>query len=717
MIYCTKTKLSTLLAALTLSLLPAVTYAQRLAVQEVPLTANHVLYDRFNGKVYASIPGTAALNPNRLSLGAYESETAPISGSDDIFVSTGFDGGPNMLEEYTSAGQHVRSIAVPSNTGAYAANGTEYLRGIAVNDAGQVLGFNGTFTPELTVFSPLTYTFVSRTDANWSISNNGSSGSVGVYQGYSFVLTEALNSPSAPGIIRFNPDGTSQHFGGFPNNSKNYLNLTVGLNGKLYVLYSDSRNAFLADVYDPASLQLLQTIAFQVPSDHNGAATELRNLAVDVSGSIYTIDLYRYVYHLDAQGNLLQSVMHTQNGYTTDIKINPLSGGIFISIGGYGGQILQTDASLSSFRTLIQLDPNQYGSDFIAFGNAKLAAALNSLSHVLWNSADGQVQVRTVNPDGTQTALGTFGPYTDSTDQGVPGNTALWKAVAIARTPDGTLRVLWQHPDGRVMLWRFDASGTPLSITGYGPYSDADDAGVPGNTGLWQAVGLSVSTEGETHLLWDHPDGRAMLWNVNADDTFTVIGGYGPYSDSGDVGVPGNTAVWHTTALANAPDGSFRLLWNHPDGRVMLWNVSGPGDLVSLGGFGPYTDSGDAGVAGNTALWKAIAVQVGTDGQAHLLWDHPDGRAMVWGVDSSYSVVSLTGYGPYTNAPISSSLWQAIGLALTPANLPYVLWNNPDNRTVLWNLSADGTVNYSGVFEATSDSASQAWVPTALSGN
>lgn len=129
------------------------------------------------------------------------------------------------------------------------------------------------------------------------------------------------------------------------------------------------------------------------------------------------------------------------------------------------------------------------------------------------------------------------------------------------------------------------------------------------------------------------------------------------------------------------------------------------------------TSLGTSCVAGNTGLWRSVAVQVSADGNSHLLWDHPDGRVMVWGVDSAYTIATLTGYGPYTNAPISSSLWQAIGLALTPANLPYVLWSNPDNRTVLWNLGADSTVNYSGVFEATADSASQPWQPTALSGN
>ncbi len=339
------------------------------------------------------------------------------------------------------------------------------------------------------------------------------------------------------------------------------------------------------------------------------------------------------------------------------------------------------------------------------------------LACVLWNSADGQVQVRAANSDGSQTTLGTFGPYTDSGDTGVPGNTALWKAIAVVHAPDGTLRLLWQHPDGRVMLWRLNASGTPLSITGYGPYTDWTDTGVPGNTAVWHAAGLSVSADGLTHLLWDHPDGRAMLWNVSSNNTFAVIGGYGPYTDSSDQGISGNAAVWHVTALANAPDGSFRLLWNHLDGRVMLWDVAASAGVLQIGGYGPYTDSTDAGVSGNTGLWRAVAVQVSADGTSHLLWDHPDGRTMLWSVDSSLTPMAIAGYGPYTDPPVSTDLWHALGLALTPSGLPYVLWGHFDGSSMLWSIAGDGSVSPFGIFGAASDSAGQPWLPTALSGD
>jgi hypothetical protein len=90
---------------------------------------------------------------------------------------------------------------------------------------------------------------------------------------------------------------------------------------------------------------------------------------------------------------------------------------------------------------------------------------------------------------------------------------------------------------------------------------------------------------------------------------------------------------------------------------------------------------------------------------------------MLWDVDGSLNMAAFAGYGPYMDPPVSTALWRGVGLALTPAGLPYVLWNNPDGRTVLWNVASDGTIGYSGIFEASLDSASETWVPTAVSGH
>ena len=238
---------------------------------------------------------------------------SPTAATDTpFFVGTGISGGIGDITEYTASGQEVRSIPFPANTGTYAQNGTEYLRGIAATDAGTIVGFNGTFSPELTTYNPQTNSFSNLTAPGWEISNNVSSGSIGVYQGYSFVVNEGPNlGGGQTAMIRFNPDGTSQQFAVNTSSSNNgYVNLTVGMDGDLYVLYlsfiQGTPPTWSLDVYDPVSLQLLRTVNLQVPS-----GADLRDLAVNAQGGIYAIDLYNIVYHCDGSGEPASECFHS----------------------------------------------------------------------------------------------------------------------------------------------------------------------------------------------------------------------------------------------------------------------------------------------------------------------------------------------------------------------------------------------------------------------
>ena len=783
--YSTKMKFSTFLTALALPLLAAGAHAQHLSVQEVPLTANHVLYDSMNGKVYASIPGTAALNPNTVArinaaTGAVEAYI-PVAGGPDVLALSS-DG--SYLYVGTDTTSSVSRLNLTTNTvDQQFSLGTNSFGSLYPYHAGNIVPLPG--MPQ-SVAVTRDFGLSPPTDGV-AVFDNGVERPTILNRGIStYGALTGSNSPNRIyaydnettdfGFDQLNLDANGvtdgQRSDSFGTGILNGFNVKIKFdpgNGLVYatngqvvdpvaltdvglypnlnyaqsyfpdvadVVPSDAENRvyFLTDAVSysagPAALKVYNQATFQQTT------TLTTSASYNSLGDLSEISPTRFVFRSDrgvefgtpqqlsslAVAAAAPSVMAGQTDQLTATATYPDgTTGDVTSLATWSSDAPAV-ATVSSTGLVTGVTAGiAHISATLSGHTASAPVAVTPVADVLWNSADGQVQVRGVNPDGTQTTLATFGPYSDSTDAGVPGNTALWKAIAVARTPDGTLRLLWQHPDGRVMLWRLNASGALLSIGGYGPYTDAGDTGVPGNTAVWQAVGLSVSADGLTHLLWDHPDGRAMLWNVSSDNTFSVIGGYGPYTDAGDFDPFGSTAVWHATALANAPDGSFRLVWNHPNGRVMLWDVSSAGAFVSLGGYGPYTDSTDAGVPGNTALWRAVAVQVGvygqTYGQTNLLWNHPDGRSMLWTVDGFYSITGLTGYGPYTDVPVSASTWHAIGLALTPLDLPYVLWGNPDGRTVLWNIAYDGTVNYSGIFEATSDSAGQPWQPTALSGN
>lgn len=558
----------------------------------------------------------------------------PISGPDDIFVAQGFSGGEGTIAEYTPSGGYVRTLQVPANTGSSAHYGTEYLRGIAVTQAGQIVGFNGTFSPQLTTFHPGTRTFTTQTASPWLIYNSGSSGSLGVSQKYTF----ALNDQPA-GILRFNPDGTRQQFGS-PTDYRQYVNLTVGGDGKLYVLYSTA-GTFSVDAYDPVSLHPLRTIPLQVPSAHGSESTELRNLAVDASGTIYAIELYNYVYHLDANGALLQSASHGMGGYTNDIKIDPVNGRVLIDVGVTSTTILQTDATLSSFSPLIQFNSSNSLTSFIAFGNAKLAATLNTTTHVLWKNTDGTVALWNYNRQDGSFDDHHYGPY------------AGWTVKAVADNPqssaDGRTRLLWNNADGRVSVWSLDNSTGDFTHHEVGPYAG------------WTATAVSVDTASTTHILWNNTNGMASVWNYQTADGSFTYHDYGPYTG------------WTAKAVADAASDPAagadptRLLWTNTDGQMALWKIRSDGSFDHRE-YGPYPG------------WSAGAVSVGADDTTHILWNNTNGRASVWNqrADDFGSFTQNT-YGPYAG-------WTAKAIADGTDGQTSLLWTKPDGTMRLWNL-------------------------------
>ena len=207
--------------------------------------------------------------------------------------------------------------------------------------------------------------------------------------------------------------------------------------------------------------------------------------------------------------------------------------------------------------------------------------------HLLWNNTDHRVMLWNVAPDFSFTLAG-FGPYTDASVSGDPGN--LWSAAALATGPDGKSRIAWNNADGRVMLWDVDSSFN-FTLAGYGPYTD----GAPQNK--WSVTGASVGPDNLTHLLWANTDRRAMLWDVDSAFGFSLAG-YGPYTDNG----PSN--LWSAAGVVTGPDGLSHLLWGNTDNRAMVWGVDSAFNFT-VAGFGPYTDDGP------NNPWSVTAVSAG----------------------------------------------------------------------------------------------------------
>ncbi len=325
-------------------------------------------------------------------------------------------------------------------------------------------------------------------------------------------------------------------------------------------------------------------------------------------------------------------------------------------------------------------------------------------THLLWNNADGRVMLWSVALDGSFTLHG-FGPYTD----GAPQNK--WSATAVATGANGRSHILWNNTDGRVMLWTVDDAGNFI-YGGFGPYTD-DSVGRDPSVNRWHATALSVGPDEIVHILWNNTDGRVMLWNVepsfsfgNVDQPFNfTLAGYGPYTDTSVSSDPGN--LWSATALSTGPDNVSHILWNNVDHRVMLWDVDSSFNLLAYTGYGPYTD----GAPQNK--WSVAGVSVGPDNVQHILWTNTDHRAMFWDVNPDFSF-TLAGYGPYTdNAP--QNLWSAAAVATGPDNLSHILWGNTDYRAMLWGVDNSFSFTVAGYGPYTDNAPGNPWSATAVS--
>jgi hypothetical protein len=268
----------------------------------------------------------------------------------DILVSSTTDLHTNVLREYTPTGTLVQTFSVPIAPG-----GDAFIRGIATDTSGNVQIYNGTFSPYLTTLDPSTSTFANHTFSGWSTVNDIFFGGMVVNGNYAYATDMATANPGAPnGIVRFNlTDFSATRFDSGPaNGSGDYIQVGLGLNGKLYAPWpGGSPLGDNIDVINPVSMtKTTITLPFLF---------QLSGVTADQAGNIYAVGALGdgHIYKLDSNGNVLASI---STGFTDLTGLQISNSGQLLTASS-NGEVIMTNTSFS------QLSSFSVGSQITTF--------------------------------------------------------------------------------------------------------------------------------------------------------------------------------------------------------------------------------------------------------------------------------------------------------------------------------------------------------------
>ncbi len=134
-------------------------------------------------------------------------------------------------------------------------------------------------------------------------------------------------------------------------------------------------------------------------------------------------------------------------------------------------------------------------------------------------------------------------------------------------------------------------------------------------------------------------------------------------------------SITHTADLNG--DGQADLLWQHPDGQVAVWLMNGTTPISGA-------------ILMNAGLGWSIShtADLNGDGKADILWKHPDGRVAAW---------LMNGTTPISGAALMNAGlgWSISHTAdLNGDGKADLLWKHPDGRVAAWLMN--GTTPISG---------------------
>ena len=263
-------------------------------------------------------------------------------------------------------------------------------------------------------------------------------------------------------------------------------------------------------------------------------------------------------------------------------------------------------------------------------------------------------------------------------------------------------------PGGIVINTTHVPTGTSVTLTLKSGPGTLGGPGVSGNavTGTTDAngnvtlTGLTVSTAGSYTLE------ATTAGATPTDVTFTATPAATPAITltSPPVGVVAGQVI-------NNPGGVVFHVTNLPVGTPVTLTLTGsPGTLSGPGvsnGSVTGTSDGNGNVAfkgliisapGSYTLTAsatgatpvAVSFTVTAAPQTYVLWNNPDGRTIIWNLADNGGFQVIGNYAPLTD-PAGHSGYVAKAISTGPDGVSHVLWSNPDGYVSLWDVQPDGT--------------------------
>ena len=285
----------------------------------------------------------------------------------------------NRLFEVTRAGEYVETIPIMVDTDTNPTDlhdAKEDARDVVVDDQGRVFVFNGTSTGtgpadvvRLSVFDSVNGTWDHYAGpTGWSAwESNMSSpafGALALFGDFVF-SSDTVRSGDEKGIIRFDMSDnfSSQRFA----DTESYIDLSLGLDGKLYGLRLDFKTV---DVFDPATPGL-DVVGGPITLDTLEGTTRIVSIVADGSGNIFGVETFGDIHEFDPATGLSQQQLDVTPSFeVTDIDIE--EDGTLIGA-SQAQRLLFADTSLVSFSIIDLPDPSPNNIDMPGLDSVHLA--------------------------------------------------------------------------------------------------------------------------------------------------------------------------------------------------------------------------------------------------------------------------------------------------------------------------------------------------------